>query len=310
MILSFDTTPDDEDLRLDTFLSRASGDEFSRTSIQKWIKMGNVRLGENSQTLKSSYRVRQGERYTISIPPIKKNSLEPIPMDIPILLDEEDFLIISKPSGISSHGGPGDDRPSLVNGLLYIMNTLSTVGGSTRPGIVHRLDKPTSGLMVIAKNDRCHTALSKLFQQRQVEKIYYAWLVQTPKSSEGRIETRISRHPTERLKMQVSEKGRIAVTNYQIEKVIQSRKGKRFSLARVRIETGRTHQIRVHFQSLQCPVVGDMLYSRSGSEFIRYGLLLFSQMLCFPHPFEKREIKIELPLPETFLSFEQNAKFL
>lgn len=306
MILKFEPTPEDDEQRLDSFLAERTGDEISRTSIQKWIKNGNVVLEDSNKILKSSHKIKSNETYVLTIPPKKKILLEPIFMDIPILLEEEDFVIISKPPGIASHGGPEDDRPSLVNGLLYHYNKLSSLGGEMRPGIVHRLDKPTSGVMVVAKNDRAHIALSRLFQTREVEKRYYAWLIQGPKQEKGRIEKKICRHPTERLKMQVSDKGRKAITNYQIVNSIHTKNGKSFSLAKIGIETGRTHQIRVHFQSLGCPVVGDMLYSRSGSDFSKYGLLLFSQMIRFNHPFEKREIKVELSFPDSFSRFEKD----
>jgi 23S rRNA pseudouridine1911/1915/1917 synthase len=309
MNLSFKTTEEDTNTRLDHFLNRSTGDEISRTSIQKWIKQGYVVQSPTHETVKPGQKVKAGEIFIIHVPPRAKTHLEPIPMDLPILLEEDDFIIIQKPRGLSSHGGPQDDRPSLVNGLLYHFKQLSSHGGESRPGIVHRLDKPTSGVMVIAKNDRSHIALSKKFQNREVEKKYYAWLIQAPKNPTGRIESKIGRHPTERLKMCICSTGRNAITHYKIIKTIQSRKGRVFSLVEVRIETGRTHQIRVHFQSLGCPVVGDMLYSRSGSEFEKYGLLLFSQMIRFEHPFEKREISVEIPFPENFLEFEREAEF-
>jgi 23S rRNA pseudouridine1911/1915/1917 synthase len=307
MNLTFQTTEDDVNTRLDHYLNRSTGEEISRTSIQKWIKLGYIVQSPNNQTVKSGQKVKLGEIFTIHIPPRTNTHLQPISMDIPILLEEEDFIIIQKPAGLSSHGGPQDNRPSLVNGLLYHFKELSGFGGESRPGIVHRLDKPTSGVMVIAKNDRAHIALSKKFQNREVEKKYFAWLIQSPKNLNGRIESKIGRHPTERLKMCIRDTGRKAITIYKIIKTIQSRKGRVFSLVEVMIETGRTHQIRVHFQSLGCPVVGDMLYSRSGAEFEKYGLLLFSQMIRFEHPFEKREIKVELPFPDNFLNFENEA---
>ena len=307
MKLTFETKEEDKNLRLDHFLTHATGDEISRTSIQKWIKQGCVVQTLTNQTVKAGQKVKVGEIFSINIPPRANSHLLPIQMDLSVLLDETDFMIINKPAGIASHGGPEDNRPSLVNGLLYHFKELSKFGGESRPGIVHRLDKPTSGVMIIAKNDRAHIALSGMFQKREIEKKYFAWLLQSPKSPLGRIESKIGRHPTERLKMCIRDTGRKAITNYKIIKTINSRKGRVFSLAEVTIETGRTHQIRVHFQSLGCPVVGDMLYSRSGSEFEKYGLLLFSQMIQFKHPFENRDIKVELPFPANFMNFENEA---
>ena len=163
--------------------------------------------------------------------------------------------------------------------------------------------------MVIAKTDNAHIKLSSMFQKREIEKTYYAWLVQTPKLPEGRIDLPLGRHPTERLKMCVRKDGRKAITTYKIIKSISSRKSRNFSLAEIKIETGRTHQIRVHFQNMGCPVVGDMLYSRTGNEFAQYGLLLFSQTLKFKHPFKKKIIDITLPFPERFTRFEKETEF-
>jgi 23S rRNA pseudouridine1911/1915/1917 synthase len=311
--LEFTVTPEQTGNRLDQFLNDSTGEEISRTSIQKWIKDGFVRSTDSSvaiDKIKPNRKIKEGEIYHLTIPPRPKMTLEPVKMDIPVLYEEEDFLIINKPAGIACHGGPEDHRPSLVNGLLYYFKDLSQVAGETRPGIVHRLDKPTSGLMIIAKNDKAHIALSKLFMQRQIEKRYYTWLVQSPKQSKGRIESKIARHPKERLKMCISDKGRKAITNYETIKTISSQKGRFYSLVEVQIETGRTHQIRVHFQSLGCPVVGDMLYSRSGNEFKKYGLLLFSSKLKFKHPFQEKIIDIEIPFPENFLLFEKEAHLL
>lgn len=311
MILNSKVEEEFAEYRLDQFLSIHSGGEISRTSIQKWIKSGHIkRIEPPSNSLKSSQKVHTGEEYEITIPPRPKIGLEPVQMDIPIIYEEDDFVVINKPAGLASHGGPGDDSPSLVNGLLYHFKELSGVAGEIRPGIVHRLDKMTSGLMVIAKTDRAHIALAEFFQKRTIEKKYFAWLVQTPRNPEGRIELSIGRHPKERLKMCIRPDGRKAITNYKIIKSIISRKGRHFSLAEIQIETGRTHQIRVHFQHLGSPVVGDMLYSRTGSEYSKYGLLLFAQKLKFNHPFIKKKVmEFELPFPERFVLFEKEAQF-
>lgn len=310
MIITINVQEDQNDFRLDQFLAQSTGDDISRTSIQKWIKNGHILCVSNPKSkLKPNFRVKSGEIFEITIPPKPKLNLEPVEMPIEIIYEEEEFVIINKPAGIASHGGPGDDSPSLVNGLLYYFKNLSQIGGEIRPGIVHRLDKPTSGLMIIAKTDKAHIKLSSMFQKREVEKTYYAWLVQTPQLPEGRIELPLGRHPTERLKMCVRKDGRKAITTYKIMKSISSRKSRNFSLAEIKIETGRTHQIRVHFQNMGCPVVGDMLYSRTGNEFSQYGLLLFSQSIKFKHPFKRKTIEFTLPFPERFTRFEAEAEF-
>ncbi|MBE7410482.1 MAG: RluA family pseudouridine synthase [Leptospiraceae bacterium] len=308
MKIVLEVTEEFQDFRLDVFLNKATGDELSRTSIQRLIRDGQVSLNSTEFPIsKPNYKVSVGEIFTIFIPPKKQFRLEPIQMDFEIVKEWEDFAIINKPAGLSSHGGPGDASPSLVNGLLYYFKELSKEGGIIRPGIVHRLDKPTSGLMIIAKNDKAHIALSKLFQTRKIEKTYFAWLIQSPKLPEGRIDSPIGRHPTERIKMCVRRDGRKSITNYKIIKTISSSKHRLFSLAEIRLETGRTHQIRVHFQSLGSPVVGDMLYSRTGNEFSKYGLLLFSQKLKFQNPFSDEVIELELEFPENFMRFEKEA---
>ena len=311
MIIKTQVQDDQNDLRLDVFLAQTTGDDISRTSIQKWIKEGYIKQENESKStkLKANFKVSTGEVFEITIPPKPKLNLSPVEMPIEIIYEEDEFVIISKPAGIASHGGPGDDSPSLVNGLLYYFKNLSQIGGEIRPGIVHRLDKPTSGLMIIAKTDKAHIKLSSMFQKREVEKTYYAWLVQTPQLPEGRIELPLGRHPTERLKMCVRKDGRKAITTYKIIKSISSRKSRNYSLAEIKIETGRTHQIRVHFQNMGCPVVGDMLYSRTGNEFSNYGLLLFSQTIKFKHPFKRKIIDITLPFPERFTRFEKEAEF-
>ncbi|EMF99434.1 RNA pseudouridine synthase domain protein [Leptospira borgpetersenii str. 200701203] len=146
------------------------GDEMSRATIQKWIECGYVCNQDRKICDKSSWKVKAGEQYFLSIPPRPPLNLEPIPMTLPVVLEREDYLIIHKPPGIASHSGPGDRSPSLVNGLLHHFKELSKVGGEARPGIVHRLDKPTEGLMLIAKNDRAHGKLSELFRKREIEK--------------------------------------------------------------------------------------------------------------------------------------------
>ena len=155
MIITINVQEDQNDFRLDQFLAQSTGDDISRTSIQKWIKNGHILCVSNPKyKLKPNFRVKSGEVFEITIPPKPKLNLEPVEMPIEIIYEEEEFVIINKPAGIASHGGPGDDSPSLVNGLLYYFKNLSQIGGEIRPGIVHRLDKPTSGLMIIAKTDK------------------------------------------------------------------------------------------------------------------------------------------------------------
>ena len=309
MNFQVEVTKEFDRYRLDRFLAQFTGDDVSRSMIQKWIRLGNVAKLPEHKVVKANYVVREGENFHVTIPPKKKILLQPVKMDIPIVREYPDFLLIHKPAGIACHAGPGNSQVSLVNGLLYHFQSLSSQGGEERPGIVHRLDKPTSGLMLVAKNDRAHIALSSLFQKGQIYKRYYAWLLQAPREIKGRIELPIGRHKTERLKMCIRNDGRMAITNYKVLRSIASRKSRYYSLVEVEIETGRTHQIRVHFQNMGCPVVGDNLYSHSSEEFSKFGLLLFAQKLSFVYPPTGEAVEAELPFPENFLQFEKTAEF-
>ncbi|MCW7474593.1 23S rRNA pseudouridylate synthase [Leptospira levettii] len=306
----FVTVSEDYDQsRLDVFLKDNAGDDLSRSTVQKWIDSGFVTNKTKDQVVhKNGYKVTLGEEYVVDVIARPPSRLEPIPMDIPVLYDEEEFMVIHKKAGIACHSGPGDDSPSLVNGLLHQFKNLSGTGGERRPGIVHRLDKPTEGVLIIAKTDRAHAALSKLFQDRLVDKTYYAWVLQAPVEAEGTISLPIGRHPVERVKMCVREDGRMAITHYRTEKIVQTQTGRKFSLMKLGLETGRTHQIRVHMAKIGCPVVGDSLYSRSAKDYTQYGLLLFAKKLDFPHPFvPDKRIVVELEFPERFKIFERKC---
>lgn len=302
-------SPDSAGNRLDIFLKENAGDDLSRSTVQKWIESGFVRDATTGNTrTKSSYKVEVGDSFQIQIEPRSPSRLLPMPMDIPIVYEEEEFLVIHKKPGVACHGGPGDDQPTLVNGLLYQFQNLSNMGGSARPGIVHRLDKPTEGLLVVAKTDRAHGQLAKLFQDRDVEKSYKAWVLQAPVSAEGTLDAPIGRHPVDRIKMTVREDGRRAITHYKTESIVQTQTGRKYSFLSLQIETGRTHQIRVHLSKVGCPVVGDSLYSRSAKEYAQFGLLLFAEKLRFPHPFRPQEIlEFSLPLPDRFHTFARKC---
>ncbi|PJZ69962.1 23S rRNA pseudouridylate synthase [Leptospira perolatii] len=290
--------------RIDRFLKSALGDEISRSSVQKWIDDLCVRTAEGLEINKSSYKVQLGEVFLIQIPPKPPLNLEPIRMDLEVLKESPEYLIIRKPPGIASHSGPGDRSVSLVNGLLYRFKELSQLGGEARPGIVHRLDKPTEGLMIIAKNDFAHSKLGELFRSRNIVKKYLAWVQGSLPEGEGVIDLPIARHPNERLKMTISPKGRPSRTLYKILKTVSSKSGRKFSLVEATLETGRTHQIRVHFQSQKAPIVGDLLYSKNAQLFMSFGLMLLSYHLSFQDPFTGENVSVTLPLPERFQKFE------
>ena len=262
-IYQFSATPDDAGQRLDQFLVSRLPD-VSRARIQNIIAQGKILV--NAKPAKASLKLRGDERIEIlgpaERPPVKATA-EDIPLDI--VYEDEDLAVINKPAGMMVHAGAGStednrNRGTLVNALLHHFTTLSGVGGDLRPGIVHRLDKDTSGLLVVAKNDSAHHKLAHAFSCRRVKKTYVALVHGWLKNDQGTISAAISRDLVRRIRMTTRRSGgRQAITHYQIERRIDSPYGK-FTLLKLRIETGRTHQIRVHLASIGHPIVGDTLY--------------------------------------------------
>jgi 23S rRNA pseudouridine1911/1915/1917 synthase len=265
--LTLAASSDEAGQRLDQYLT-AHLSEISRARVQQVIERGEVLV--NGAAAKASLRLKGDERITITGPP-KAPPLRAIAEDITldIVYEDNDLAVVNKPAGMMVHAGAGatDDarnHGTLVNALLHHFKTLSGVGGDLRPGIVHRLDRATSGLMVVAKNDAAHRRLAKQFSGREVHKTYLALVHGWPKKDRGTIQSPISRHSQKRTRMTTRGfGGRDAVTHYVVTRKIDSPYGK-FALLEVKIETGRTHQIRVHMASLGHPVVGDSLYGAPG----------------------------------------------
>ena len=261
----FQATPEDSGKRLDQYLAAAM-ESVSRARVQELIDRGKVLV--NQKTPRASYKLRGDERIAISGPaeraPIRAVA-ENIPLDI--VYEDAVLAVIDKPAGMTVHAGSGSDehnRGTLVNALLHRFASLSGVNGEIRPGIVHRLDKDTSGLIVVAKNDEAHRKLSAQFASREVRKKYLALVHGWPEKAAERIESKISRDRVHRTRMTARLSfGRNAISHYKVIKKIDSAYGK-FALLEVRIETGRTHQIRVHLASLHHPIVGDTLYGAPG----------------------------------------------
>lgn len=304
-ILNFQVDLEKEGMRLDQWMAELLQTDASRSLVQKWIRNGYV--SGPIEHIKSSQKVAAGEIFAVTIPQIEPLDFVPVDMHIRILYEDDDLAVIIKPPGIAVHPGPGERRETLINGLLYIWKNLTQTGESFRPGIVHRLDKPTEGLLIIAKHERALRQLSAAFRKNEIEKTYYAWLLQTPLQGVATIDRPIKRHPRERMKMRIDATGRKAVTHYWIEKTITTHLGKKFSFAKIMIETGRTHQIRVHMSSIGCPIVGDDLYSRSSAKYEKFGMLLLAGKLKFKHPFQDREMEFVLDIPERFHEFEKAA---
>jgi 23S rRNA pseudouridine1911/1915/1917 synthase len=313
MPTQFSTSVDESGQRLDQFL--ASRLEVSRARVQELIAEENILV--NDAPAKASLKLRGYERITI-LGPAARPPLRAIAEDIPlnILYEDEDLAVINKPAGMMVHAGAGatDDarnRGTLVNALLHHFGSLSAVGGETRPGIVHRLDKETSGLIVVAKNDDAHGKLATQFSRREVKKKYIALVHGWLKKDSGTVSASISRDRVRRTRMTTRHtEGREAVSHYRVVRRIESPYGK-FTLLEVNIDTGRTHQIRVHLSSLGHPVVGDTLYgaprelkaTRGRGQLSTPPALslprnfLHSAELELAHPRDGRRLKLETPLP-------------
>ncbi len=287
--------PEEAGERLDVFLSRKIP-ELTRSRIKKLISEGLVSLGEG-KGVKASRQVRAGEKITIRVPPPEEISLEPEEVPFEILYEDAHLAVIVKPPGVVVHPAAGHLRGTLVHGLLRRLTDLSGVGGQLRPGIVHRLDKDTSGLMVVAKNDQAHLRLTTMFKGREVEKWYLALVHGVPEPRSGKINAPIGRHPVHRKKMMAgAPRGRSAETFYRVREVFR-----RAALLEVRPYTGRTHQIRVHLAYIGHPIVGDPLYGGrrpQGPKAERQ--MLHAWRLAFEHPVTGARLSFEAPPPPDF----------
>lgn len=283
---------EDEGKRIDVFL--AAELDYTRSYIKKLIVDGLVFV--NGKTVKPSYKVKENDEVVVNIPEAEKIDVLPENIPLDILYEDDDIIVINKPQGMVVHPAPGNYSGTLVNALLYHCKNLSGINGILRPGIVHRLDKDTSGVMVVAKNDKAHISLSNQIKERSVFKKYVAIVEGVIKDEEGKIEALIGRHPVDRKKMAVIEDGRYALTLY---KVLE--RFKENTLVEAAIKTGRTHQIRVHMAYIGHPVVGDPVYGFKKQKFKLEGQALHSRVLGFIHPTKGVYMEFEAPLPEYFV---------
>ncbi|HXF50630.1 MAG TPA: RluA family pseudouridine synthase [Dehalococcoidia bacterium] len=281
--------------RLDRFVSRAVP-ELSRARVQRLIDEGLVTV--EGRAAKPSRRLNPGERVRVVVPPPEPVALEPEALPLCILYEDADLLVVDKPAGMPVHPGPGHLSGTLVNAVLAHCPDLSGIGGALRPGIVHRLDKDTSGLIIVAKNDRTHQALQRQLKERAVEKRYVALVRGDLRPDEGVIDAPIARDPRYRKRMAVVPGGREAITRWRVlQRFVGPGSGEpRYTLVEARPVTGRTHQIRVHFASLRHPLVGDALYGRRSALVERQ--FLHAAGLAFVHPSTGRRMEFESPLPD------------
>jgi 23S rRNA pseudouridine1911/1915/1917 synthase len=277
--------------RLDAFLARRCGQELSRSFAHKLIVEGLVTV--NGAPSKPSHRLERGDDVVVLVPPPQAMTLEAEPIPLRIVHQDEDIIVVDKPAGLTVHPAAGHPGGTLVNALLTVCPELASIRGTLRPGIVHRLDKDTSGLLVVAKNERAQANLARQIKDHEVHKVYLALVQGCVEPPQGVIDAPIGRHPRRRQRMAVVEGGRAAQTRYRVREFLDD-EGVAYSLVEVEPLTGRTHQIRVHFASIGRPVVGDKLYGKASPLVGRQ--FLHAWRLGFRLPASGRYQEFESPL--------------
>lgn len=278
-------------VRADVYLAEEL--DFTRSRVKKLCDDGYLTI--NGKVAKSNKVLKIGDVLQLTLPDSENLDITPENIPISIVYQDESIAVINKPQGLTVHAGNGTHGSTLVNALLYHLDNLSGINGVIRPGIVHRIDKNTSGLLVVAKNDIAHISLAKQLEDKTCRRVYVALLEGNLKTDSGKIQTFIERNPKDRTKMCVSSSGRIAITNY---KVLERFNG--FTLCEFRLETGRTHQIRVHAKHLGHPIVGDPEYGYKNQKFKLNGQLLHARKLEFIHPKTQKKVSFECELPDYF----------
>lgn len=283
-------------VRLDTYVSQMC--ELTRNNASKLVEKGNVSV-DGKIISKKSFLIKEGMKFSVVLPPVEICSAVPQKMELDIVYEDDDIIVVNKPQGMVVHPAPGNPDKTLVNGLMYhCEGKLSGINGVIRPGIVHRIDKDTSGLLVVAKNDNAHNNLAAQIKEHSFKRVYKAVVIGAFSDSEGRIDLPIGRHKTNRKKMAVTtQNSKEAATNY---KTLELFKG--YSLCEFRLETGRTHQIRVHSSHFGHAVVGDPLYAplEGKNPFNLVGQCLHAEVLGIVHPSTGKYLEFSAPLPEHF----------
>ena len=282
--------------RLDVFLSDQTED-FTRSRLKKLIEEGNVFVNGNKIT-KAGAEIKRGDSVQITVPEAVEYAVQAENIPVDIVYQDQDFAVVNKAQGMTVHVGNGNESGTLVNALLYALDSLSGIGGVLRPGIVHRIDKDTTGLLVVAKNDKAHVSLAGQIAEKTCKRTYFALLEGNLKTDSGRVVTDIGRCPNDRLKMAVlpDGMGKIAVTDYEVV----ARFGAEFTLCKFDLQTGRTHQIRVHAKHLGHPVVGDPVYGYKKQKIKADGQLLHAWRLELTHPSTGERMSFNAPLPPAF----------
>lgn len=284
---------DDENKRLDAYVSYRN-ERITRTAAQRLIEENHILV--NGKNQKASYKVKSGDIITVEEPKPKEIELKAENIPIDIIYEDDDIIVVNKPKGMVVHPANGNPDGTLVNAIMAICkDSLSGIGGEIRPGIVHRLDKDTSGLLIVAKNDEAHVKMSEQIKNHEVKKTYIALVRGVVKENEATIDMPIGRSQSDRKKMAVNKNGKNAITHIKVLKRYD-----KYTLLEIHIETGRTHQIRVHLSYIGYPIIGDYTYSNGKNEFGVVGQCLHAQKLEFKHPITNKIMELEAPLPEYF----------
>ena len=290
----FSITSDDSGKRLDIWLT-AKLEKYSRSFIEKLIEDGNAVV--NGKNVKTGYKIKNGDKIDVMVPEPRILDVKAENIALDILYEDHDIIVINKPRGMVVHPAAGNYSGTLVNALLeHCKESLSDINGVIRPGIVHRIDKDTSGVLVVAKNNSAHSQLSERLKEHDIQRVYIAVAEGVIREESGKIDAPIGRHPVERKKMAVNVKnGRRAVTYFKVLERFQSA-----TLLEVKLETGRTHQIRVHMSYIGYPLVGDPVYGRKKQQYELNGQALHAKLLGFIHPSTGEYMEFEAELPEDF----------
>lgn len=293
---------DGQGKRLDVYISSIDNN-ITRTSAQRQIEQGNV-VVNNKKITKVSYKVAEGDKIIIEKQEPVEIELKAQNIPIDIIYEDNDIIVVNKPKGMVVHPANGNPDGTMVNAIMAICkDSLSGIGGEIRPGIVHRLDKDTSGLLIVAKNDLAHVNMSEQIKRHEVKKTYIALVRGVVKENEATINMPIGRSNSDRKKMSVTKNGKNAITHIKVLKRYD-----KYTLLEINIETGRTHQIRVHLAHIGYPVIGDYIYSNGKNEFGAEGQCLHAKCLEFRHPITEKEMKLEAPLPEYFENIIKELK--
>lgn len=291
----------DAGTRIDKFLASIMEGK-SRSFIQGLINSNSIFV--NGKEIKSNYKLKFNDEITGIIEDTIDYEVKPEKIDLDIIYEDKDIIVVNKPQGMVVHPAPGNYNGTLVNGLLYHCKDLSKINGEIRPGIVHRIDKNTSGILVVAKNDEAHKNLAQQFKEHSIKREYYALVEGKFSNNEGTIDKPVGRNKKDRLKMGVIGDGKRAVTHY----VVLEQYNNNLSLIKCMLETGRTHQIRVHMASINHPLVGDTVYGSKKQKYKLQGQVLHAKTLGFIHPISKEYMEFTSDLPDYFKKLLENLR--